>query len=89
MSFTVHDLNEMLGKTIEGPVEVDLTDANIDVPFGDLGYDSLTLLALVSTVERTCATRLPDTALEHMGTPREAVDYISAVLDGSRAVGAE
>jgi act minimal PKS acyl carrier protein len=76
-TFTIHDLRRILRACAGEEESVDL-DADIDdVPFTDLGYDSLALLELASRVEREYGTAIPDDAAVAMTTPREAVVYVN------------
>ena len=56
-----------------------------DVPFTDLGADSLALIELVEALEENLATHvagfhIDDEDLENLLSVRDAVDYVSAKL---------
>nr|WP_198408962.1 acyl carrier protein [Micromonospora maris] len=52
----------------------------LDVPFTDLGYDSLAMLETVSRIEREFDLSLPDDLVPEMPTPRIALDTINSRL---------
>jgi acyl carrier protein len=61
------------------------TDIGEDVPFADLGADSLALIELVEALEENLATHvagfhIDDEDLENLLSVRDAVDYVSAKL---------
>ena len=56
-----------------------------DVPFADLGADSLALIELVEALEENLATyskgfHIDDEDLEGLASVRDAVDYVAAKL---------
>ncbi len=79
--FTLDDLRRILreGAGDAGTLDGDITD----VPFTDLGYDSLAMLELSSRVEREYAVPIPDDAALAMRTPGAAVAYINDRLKAS------
>jgi len=79
--FTLDDLRRILreGAGDSGTLDGDITD----VPFTDLGYDSLAMLELSSRVEREYAVPIPDDAALAMRTPGAAVAYINDRLKAS------
>ena len=57
-----------------------------DVPFADLGADSLALIELVEALEETLAAQvagfhIDDEDLESLSCVRDAVDYVTAKLN--------
>ena len=79
--FNLDDLRRILreGAGDSGNLDADITD----VPFTDLGYDSLALLELSSRVEREYAVSIIDDAALAMPTPGAAVAYINDRLTAS------
>ena len=58
-----------------------------DVPFADLGADSLALIELVEAIEQSLESEvagfhIDDEDLEHLTNVRQAVDYVTAKLAG-------
>ena len=74
MTFTLRDLRELL--LVEDAVE--LTAANADLGFDELGYDSLAIIEFRSQLMRQRGIRIPDDELWKLRTPRQAVDYVNA-----------
>lgn len=75
MIFTLKHLRELL--LVEDAVE--LTTANADVVFEELGYDSLAIIEFRSQLMRQHGVRIPDDELWQLRTPRQAVDYVNAL----------
>jgi len=68
--FTIADLTEMLRECAGVDEGVDLTADILDVPFEDLGYDSLALLNTTGKIERELSIKLSDATLAEATTPR-------------------
>jgi len=73
--FSLDDLRRILraGAGDSGTLDGDIAD----VPFSDLGYDSLAVLELSSRVARAYHVSIPDDAVLEMRTPGAAVAYIN------------
>jgi act minimal PKS acyl carrier protein len=78
--FTFGQLKEALRASAGVDGSVDLDGDVLDVPFEELGYDSLAILELASRVQREFRVPMPDDARQHMPTPRAALAYINARL---------
>ncbi|MEU7896316.1 acyl carrier protein [Nonomuraea sp. NPDC049152] len=74
--FTLEDLRSML--RVDDADE--LTESNADEEFESLGYDSLAKYELVSQLVRQHGIRISDKTMEHLRTPRQAVDYVNALM---------
>jgi minimal PKS acyl carrier protein len=75
---TVDGLREILRRAAG---EDDSGDGDfLDVPFVDLGYDSLILLEVAGQVTRDYGVALSDGALEGVETPRGFLDLVNATL---------
>ncbi|MGA5560971.1 acyl carrier protein [Streptomyces platensis] len=83
-SLTLDDLLTLLRECAGEDESVDLDGDVLDLPFDNLGYDSLALLNTVGRIERDYGVRLGDDALENAGTPRELIEMTNAALTGSR-----
>jgi act minimal PKS acyl carrier protein len=57
-----------------------------DVPFADLGYDSLALLETVGRLEREYRVKLADDLVAGPATPREFLVAVNAALASATAV---
>jgi len=73
--FTLDDLRRILRERAgySGALDGDITD----VPFTDLGYDSLAMLELSSRVEREYGVPVPDDTALAMHTPAAAMAYVN------------
>ncbi|TWP50394.1 acyl carrier protein [Lentzea tibetensis] len=84
-SFTLSDLTGILGSCAGVDDAVKLDESRPDEQFGDLGYDSLAILELAGRIQRTFGITMPDEAVDHMKTPRQAVDYVNGLLSAVSA----
>ena len=79
--FTLDTLRALMRSCVGVEEGVDLDGPIGDVPFDDLGYDSLALLELVSQIRRQYGVDVPDDALtDLLPTPDAAVSYVNRVL---------
>ena len=58
----------------------DLDGDVLDVPFLDLGYDSLALLQVTGIIERDYGVFLDEEALDEAETPRQYLDLVNRAL---------
>lgn len=79
---TLEDLVAILRESAGEDEEVDLGGDIVDVPFTDLGYDSLALLETAGRVQRVHGIVLDDEALAVAETPRLFLDAVNQVLCG-------
>ncbi|MFN8075614.1 MAG: acyl carrier protein [Kineosporiaceae bacterium] len=63
-----------------------LEDASLDVPFADLGYDSLLLMAARRRLGRELGLAIPPAALLDAATPRMLLDVLAACPPAAAAV---
>jgi minimal PKS acyl carrier protein len=81
-TFTVHDLIDTL-RECAGEDEPDQLSADVvDIPFDDLGYDSLSIVNTVRRIERERAIVLGDAVLDTVQTPRDLLDAVVSRLKG-------
>jgi act minimal PKS acyl carrier protein len=83
--FTLEDLKRIVregagedGTTLDGDL--------MDVPFADLGYDSLAMLETVSRISREFGTALPDDLAVEARTPRMMLDMVNGTIVSAPAV---
>jgi len=76
----VTTLRECAGVDEEELLEGDI----LDVPFEDLGYDSLAMLNTLGRLEREHQVSLPDDVIDKCPTPRALLDEINSRI-GSQA----
>jgi act minimal PKS acyl carrier protein len=60
-----------------------VTDDQLDVALGDLGYDSLSVLQLASRVKQRYAVAIPDSMVTTELTPRQVMDLVNALVERS------
>ncbi|HLK01033.1 MAG TPA: acyl carrier protein, partial [Streptosporangiaceae bacterium] len=76
--FTITELGRILEASSGAADGVDWASAaTLDVPFEELGYDSLALLELCARVQQEYEVQIPDDAVSEMRTPRSAVGYVN------------
>ncbi|MEV0482870.1 acyl carrier protein [Streptomyces sp. NPDC050508] len=63
---------------------VDLEGDVLDIPFTDLGYDSLAMLQTTGRIERDYEIAL-DEAIDSAGTPRAYLDVVNQALSAREA----
>lgn len=81
---TIDDLKRIMREGAGEDEAVNLDGDVLDVPFTELGYDSLALLETASRVERELGTELSDEDVAAAETPRGFLDLVNR---GSRAPG--
>ncbi|XLE12029.1 acyl carrier protein [Streptomyces sp. Pv4-95] len=82
------DITALLALLRDSAGESDTNDLEgdvLDVPFGELGYDSLALLQVTGVIERDSGVTLDDEALDEAETPRQYLAVVNRVLS-SRTV---
>jgi act minimal PKS acyl carrier protein len=60
-----------------------VTDEQLDVALGDLGYDSLSVLQLAVRVKQRYAVVIPDSMVTTEITPRQVIDLVNALVEHS------
>jgi minimal PKS acyl carrier protein len=76
---TVELLREIL-EEVAGGDEHEWTEDSLDLPFDEIGYDSLALVGLVAKLRRDTGAVVPEEALVDMRTPRAAIDILNGYL---------
>jgi act minimal PKS acyl carrier protein len=77
--FTIDDLRRVLRAAAgegEGGLDADI----LDLPFDDLGYDSVMMLETSSRIQRERGIELPDETVTDADTPRALLDVVNARL---------
>lgn len=75
--FTLDELRRLVRQCLGEPEEVDFDGDIGDLAFEEMGYDSLALLELATTIQNELGVPIPDEAVEEMTTPRATVDYVN------------
>ncbi len=83
---TLDDLTRLLRDCAGAAEGVDLDGDILDVPFTDLGYDSLALLEAAGRIERERGVALDDEAVGTAGTPRQFLALVNASTDASAGI---
>jgi act minimal PKS acyl carrier protein len=78
--FTLTELVSALRASAGEDEEVDLDGDVLDVPFDDLGYDSLALFNTVGRIERERGISLSDDVVGQAATPRALISEINAAI---------
>ncbi|MFD7666456.1 acyl carrier protein [Streptomyces sp. NPDC059788] len=78
---TLKELTTLLRECAGVDEGVDLDGDVLDVPFDDLGYDSLAVLQTTGVIERDYGIQLPDDTVAEASTPRLLLEFINACLD--------
>ncbi|MEU7040252.1 acyl carrier protein [Streptomyces varsoviensis] len=79
-ALTLDELKQILRESAGEDESVDLSGDVLDVPFIDIGYDSLALLETAGRVERIYGVTLVDDAVSEAETPRVLLDLINEAL---------
>jgi len=81
--FTITDLRSVLRAAAGEEDGIDLDADILDVPFDDLGYDSLALLETGGRIERERGIELPDSTVTEARTPRALLAAVNERLGTS------
>jgi minimal PKS acyl carrier protein len=79
-NFTMADLVRIMRAAAGEDESVCLDGSILDVPFSDLGYDSLAVMETSSRVEREFGLSLPEEAMGSIDTPKEFIDFVNGRL---------
>ncbi|WP_314178000.1 acyl carrier protein [Streptomyces winkii] len=78
-TFTLDDLVVIM--RAGGGEDREALDGDIlDMPFGELGYDSLALLEITTRIENEYGISMPEDVATSVRTPREAIDHVNALV---------
>lgn len=81
--FTIDDLRRIL-RAAAGEDDAAVLDGDIiDMPFSDLGYDSLALLETAGRIEREFGIQLDDATVGEAETTRALLDVVNAEIQAS------
>ncbi|MDT3728844.1 acyl carrier protein [Streptomyces sp. DSM 41972] len=83
--FELDDLKALLRECAGEEEGVDLDGDVVDVPFVELGYDSLAILQTTGRIERDFDIALDEEALDEADTPRAYLDLVNRALAAVRA----
>lgn len=76
-ALTIEGFKRIVRSTVGVDDSVDL-DGNIeDVPFSDLGYDSLAVLEISNKIRKEHGLDIPEDVITDLRTPRMMIDYVN------------
>ncbi|MEU9558359.1 acyl carrier protein [Streptomyces fumanus] len=81
-ALSLEDFTRILRESAGEDEAVDLSGDIADVPFTDLGYDSLALLEVTGRITRDYEVTIPEEDLDGAETPRAFVDLVNSALAG-------
>ncbi|GAA3494170.1 acyl carrier protein [Streptomyces albogriseolus] len=82
--FELDDLKALLRECAGEEEGVDLDGDVVDVPFAELGYDSLAILQTTGRIERDFDVALDEEALDEADTPRAYLELVNRALAAVR-----
>ncbi|MFD2471037.1 acyl carrier protein [Amycolatopsis silviterrae] len=77
---TYDDLMEIIRRCAGESDEMAQTTDARDIPFAELGYDSLALMETASMLQRDYGVELPDETVVDIDTPRALVELVNSRL---------
>lgn len=80
----LQDLTALLRECAGEAEAVDLSGDVLDVPFAELGYDSLAILQTTGRIEIDHALVLDEEAVSEAETPRQYLDLVNEALGASQ-----
>ncbi|WP_158852617.1 acyl carrier protein [Saccharothrix deserti] len=79
---TIEELFQALIESA-GDSETDITPADsLDVPFADIGYDSLALMETAAKIAQRTGVKIDDEQLVDAETPRQLLDLLNRAMAG-------
>ncbi|MEU1923886.1 acyl carrier protein [Streptomyces albogriseolus] len=82
--FELDDLKALLRECAGEEEGVDLDGDVVDVPFAELGYDSLAILQTTGRIERDFDVALDEEALDEADTPCAYLELVNRALAAVR-----
>jgi act minimal PKS acyl carrier protein len=79
--FTIEDLIRTMRQCAGEAEGAEFAGDISDVPFDELGYDSLALLETAALVSREYGVKLPDETAGSIGTPAEFLELVNSTLE--------
>lgn len=76
-TLTPADLYAILVAGVGEPDDGATPDTFLDVPFADLGYDSLALMETAAAIVARTGVRIPDERIVELETPRAVLDQVN------------
>ena len=79
-TLTIEDLQRIMTECAGVDDPADLSGDIADVPFEQLGYDSLALIESVARISQELGVRIPEPELSELQTPRHLLDFVNSVV---------
>ena len=77
---TVDDIFRILVEEAGAPEETPADADVLDVPFAELGYDSLALMALAGRIKHEHGVTIPDEHIIELDTPRALLEAVEGTV---------
>ncbi len=77
---TIDDLRRIMIACAGADDASNLSGEIADMPFEDLGYDSLALIETLAWISHQQGIRIPDPDLAEVQTPRQLLAHVNSVL---------
>ncbi|MBV2365260.1 acyl carrier protein [Streptomonospora nanhaiensis] len=71
-------LKEIMRATADEDTDVDWEGDLLDQPFTDMGFDSLAVLEIATSIQQRFGLVMPDEVVAELTTPRSVIDYVNA-----------
>lgn len=81
-TLTLDELIRFLGEAVGEDEDLSLDGSALDIPFSDLGYDSLAVLETAGRIARELPVSLSDAAVADALTPRALLELVNQTLVG-------
>lgn len=75
--FTTDNLRSVIRATVGVDDSVNLDGEIGDVPFRDLGYDSLAVLEIANKIEKEYGVAVPDDMIVELETPWQLITFVN------------
>jgi act minimal PKS acyl carrier protein len=76
-TLTIDDLRHILVECAGESEDINLSGDVMDVPFEQLGYDSLALIEAATRIQRTFGVSIPDGQVTELRTPRMLLSAVN------------
>ncbi|MFF4604066.1 acyl carrier protein [Streptomyces sp. NPDC001339] len=77
---TVDDVRRILVECAGADDSIDISGDIADVPFEELGYDSLALMESAAQISQEFGVAVPDDELVEAATPKSLIDLVNGFL---------
>lgn len=78
--FTLDDVRRVMRESAGEDETTTFEGEILDLPFSDLGYDSLAVLGAIAIIEQEYGVAVPDDHLPEVDTPARLISYVRTRL---------